>query len=152
MPVSRFAEPGDSPGFLLWHLTLRWQRQMAAALEPFGLTHVQFVLLATAYWLNRRGEHPSQLRIAAHAGMDLSMTSQALRKLEKMGLVTRHIDPKDSRARMLTVSQVGAALAKQAFEAVEDADEAFFAAWPSLADALRSGPPPGQADLGPDSG
>jgi DNA-binding MarR family transcriptional regulator len=80
------------------------------------------------------------------------MTSQALRKLEKMGLVTRHIDPKDSRARMLTVSQVGAALAKQAFEAVEDADEAFFAAWPSLADALRSGPPPGQADLGPDSG
>jgi hypothetical protein len=44
---------------------------------------------------------------------------------------------------------VGAALAKQAFKAVEDADEAFFAARPSLADALRSGPPPGQADPGP---
>ncbi|MGI8679258.1 MAG: MarR family transcriptional regulator [Jatrophihabitans sp.] len=39
-------------GFLLWHITLRWQREVAAALNPFGLTHVQFVLLASTWWLN----------------------------------------------------------------------------------------------------
>jgi hypothetical protein len=48
-------DPEDSPGFLLWHVTLRWQREIAAALAPLGLTHVQFVLLAAAWWLNSRG-------------------------------------------------------------------------------------------------
>ena len=48
-------DPDDSPGFLLWHVTLRWQRDIAAALAPMGLTHVQFVLLATCWWLNSRG-------------------------------------------------------------------------------------------------
>ena len=43
--------PEDSPGFLLWHVTLRWQRDIAAALAPLDLTHVQFVLLATTWWL-----------------------------------------------------------------------------------------------------
>ena len=30
MPV----DPEESPGFLLWHVTLRWQRDIAAALAP----------------------------------------------------------------------------------------------------------------------
>ncbi len=27
--------PNDSPGFLLWHATLRWQRGVARALAPW---------------------------------------------------------------------------------------------------------------------
>ena len=60
--------PGESPGFLLWHTTLRWQRDIAAALAPLDLTHVQFVLLACAWWLNNQGEHPNQLALARQAG------------------------------------------------------------------------------------
>lgn len=41
--------PATSPGFLLWHVTLRWQRAITAALRPLDLTHVQFVLLASAW-------------------------------------------------------------------------------------------------------
>ena len=53
--MTRFREgPGASPGFLLWHLTLAWQRAVTAALEPLGLTHVQFVLLATAWFLRQK--------------------------------------------------------------------------------------------------
>ena len=44
-------DPQNSPGFLLWHVTLRWQRDIAAALAPLDLTHVQFVLLASTWWL-----------------------------------------------------------------------------------------------------
>jgi hypothetical protein len=33
-----------------------WQREITAALAPLGLTHVQFVLLAAAWWLNSRGD------------------------------------------------------------------------------------------------
>ena len=60
-------EPADSPGFLLWHATLRWQRGVAAVLAPLDLTHVQFVLLACTWWLNTHGEHPNQLNAIIYA-------------------------------------------------------------------------------------
>ena len=37
----------DSPGFLLWQVSSMWQRQINAGLKQFGLTHAQFVLLAS---------------------------------------------------------------------------------------------------------
>lgn len=119
-------EPGDSPGFLLWHVTLRWQRDMAAALAPLGLTHVQFVLLATTWWMNANGEHPNQLTVAQRAGTDVKMASQVLRTLEAKHLLTREVDPADTRARRLRVTDAGAALAVRAIDAVEAADGAFF--------------------------
>ena len=50
-PESRLPGPERSPGFLLWRVTLAWQRAMRAALAPHDLTHVQFVLLTTTWWL-----------------------------------------------------------------------------------------------------
>ncbi|WP_030690304.1 MarR family winged helix-turn-helix transcriptional regulator [Streptomyces globisporus] len=119
-------DPGESPGFLLWHATLRWQRDIAAALAPLGLTHVQFVLLACAWWLNGQGEHPNQLALARQAGTDVKMTSQVLRTLEGKGLVEREVDPADTRAKRLRVTDAGAALAPRAIEAVEQVDARFF--------------------------
>jgi DNA-binding MarR family transcriptional regulator len=124
--------PDDSPGFLLWHVTLRWQRDIAAALGPLNLTHVQFVLLATAWWLNSHGEDPNQLSLARQAGTDVKMTSQVLRKLEAKGLIRRDVDAADTRARRLRVTERGAAMAAQAIAAVESADTSFFDPVPDL--------------------
>ncbi|MFD8889410.1 MarR family winged helix-turn-helix transcriptional regulator [Streptomyces sp. NPDC059558] len=118
--------PGESPGFLLWHATLRWQREIAAALAPLDLTHVQFVLLACTWWLNSQGEHPNQLALARQAGTDVKMTSQVLRTLENKGLVAREVDPADTRAKRLRVTDAGADLAPRAIAAVEGADAQFF--------------------------
>ncbi|BBC98649.1 MarR family transcriptional regulator [Streptomyces rochei] len=118
--------PGDSPGFLLWHATLRWQRDIATALAPLDLTHVQFVLLACAWWLNTQGEHPNQLALARQAGIDVKMTSQVLRTLEHKGLIEREADPADTRAKRLRVTDTGADLAPRAIAAVECADARFF--------------------------
>ncbi|MDT7625813.1 MAG: hypothetical protein QOG57_5878 [Pseudonocardiales bacterium] len=118
--------PGDSPGFLLWHATLRWQRDIAAALTPLGLTHVQFVLLACAWWLNGQGEHPNQLALARQAGTDVKMTSQVLRALESKGLIEREVDPADTRAKRLRVTDSGTELAPRAIAAVEQVDARFF--------------------------
>ena len=121
--------PSESPGFLLWRVTLRWQRRMVASLRPLGLTHVQFVLLASTWWLTEvAGETPTQRRVADHAGTDPMMTSQVLRTLEARGLVTRAGSPADSRARRLGVTRPGVALARRAVAAVEAADGEFFAA------------------------
>ena len=118
--------PGDSPGFLLWHATLRWQRGVAAALTPLGLTHVQFVLLACAWWLNGQGEHPNQQALAGQAGTDIKMTSQVLKALEDKGLIAREVDPADTRAKRLRVTPAGADLAPRAIAAVEAFDAEFF--------------------------
>jgi DNA-binding MarR family transcriptional regulator len=119
-------EPGESPGFLLWHATLRWQRGIAAALAPLDITHVQFVLLASTWWLNEHGDHPSQVALAEFAGVDVKMTSQVIRSLERKGLVERDVDPADSRARRLRVTRRGARLAPRAIAAVERVDVEFF--------------------------
>ncbi|MFD9359526.1 MarR family winged helix-turn-helix transcriptional regulator [Streptomyces sp. NPDC060031] len=118
--------PGESPGFLLWHATLRWQRDIAAALAPLGLTHVQFVLLACTWWLNGQGEHPNQQALARQAGTDVKMTSQVVRTLEDKGLVAREVDPADTRAKRLRVTGAGAELAPRAVAAVEGVDARFF--------------------------
>ncbi|MEV5505424.1 MarR family winged helix-turn-helix transcriptional regulator [Streptomyces orinoci] len=118
--------PGDSPGFLLWHATLRWQRDIAAALGPLDLTHVQFVLLACTWWLNTHGQQPNQLTLARQAGTDVKMTSQVLRALEAKGLITREVDPDDTRAKRLRATKAGAELAPRAIAAVESVDAHFF--------------------------
>ncbi|MEH0516496.1 MarR family winged helix-turn-helix transcriptional regulator [Streptomyces sp. B21-106] len=118
--------PEDSPGLLLWHATLRWQRDITATLAPLELTHVQFVLLACTWWLNSQGEHPNQLALARQAGTDVKMTSQVLRTLERKGLVERETDPGDTRAKRLRVTDTGAELAPRAIAAVELADARFF--------------------------
>lgn len=119
--------PNDSPGFLLWHATLRWQRRIARALRPLDLTHVQFVLLACTWWLNEQGERPTQIALAAQAGTDIKMTSQVVRSLERNGLLEREVDAADTRARRLQVTERGARLAPRAVAIVEEADSGFFA-------------------------
>lgn len=123
----RDAEPAASPGFLLWHATLRWQRELATALSPLGLTHVQFVLLASAWWLGLEDERPSQRRLAEHAGTDEMMTSQVLRTLEGRGLLVRERDPRDARVRVIATTARGKRLARRAIGVVEAADAEFFA-------------------------
>jgi DNA-binding MarR family transcriptional regulator len=120
-------EPADSPGFLLWRATLRWQRMIAAALAPLGLTHVQFVLLACTWWLNQAGERPSQVEVARQAGTDVKMTSEVLRSLERKGLLDRRADGSDARARQVVVTRKGRTLAPKAIAAVEAVDAEFFA-------------------------
>ena len=117
---TRFQGPEASPGFLMWRAALAWQRDIAAALEPVGLTHSQFVLLACTQWLEEHGDGASQV----------------LRRLERAGLVSRQPDPKDARARIVTMTAAGRDVGARATRLVEDADEAYFAAVPHLREAL----------------
>ena len=120
----------------MWRAALAWQRDIAAALEPVGLTHSQFVLLACTQWLEEQGDGASQVMIAAQAGMDVKTASQVLRRLERAGLVSRQPDPKDARARIVTTTAAGREVGARATHLVEDADEAYFAAMPHLREAL----------------
>ncbi len=132
----RFTHAEDSPGFLLWQVTNLWQRQVRAALQPLGLTHVQFVLLASLLWLQQHAEHITQVQLAEHARSDVMMTSKVVRALEAKGWLTRSIHPHDSRAHTLRLTAAGSTIAKQAVPVVEAVDAAFFGADSHVSAAL----------------
>jgi DNA-binding MarR family transcriptional regulator len=117
---------GRSPGFLLWHTTLRWQREVAAALREVSLTHVQFLLLASTWWLGREGRRPNQRQVADHAGLDQVMTSQVVRTLERHELLGRVRSATDSRAWELELTDAGRQLAERAVLLMDAVDARFF--------------------------
>jgi DNA-binding MarR family transcriptional regulator len=123
-PDSQF----ESTGFLLWQVTLAWQRAMRAALDPHDLTHVQFVLLTSTAWLGEHEETPTQQRIAEHANVDTMMTSQVLRRLAARQLINRELDENDARARRIVLTETGREVLTGAQADVDLADTAFFAA------------------------
>lgn len=127
--------PQDSTGLMLWRVTNSWQRTIRAALEPYDLTHVQFVLLAVLASLE--GSSPvTQRALAEHAATDPMMTSQVLRTLETKGLVERLVHPTDRRARIVSPTEAGIRLVNRANRAVELADKEYFAALGDAAPAF----------------
>lgn len=126
--VSRAGSASESTGYVLWRATMAWQREVRAALEPHGLTHPQFVLLASAWWLASIGEEVTQRRLGAHAGIDEMTTSQVVRRLEAAGLIRRAPSERDARARLVAVTDAGRNALAPAMRDVEAVDAAFFGA------------------------
>jgi MarR family transcriptional regulator, organic hydroperoxide resistance regulator len=124
--VFQFEDANDSPGFSLWQVSSLWQRRINAGLRPFDLTHAQFVLLASLMWLASEDKPLTQVDLAAHAKTDIMMTSNVLRTLESKGFVLRKPHPTDTRAKSLSITEVGRALAVQAIQVVERIDAEFF--------------------------
>ena len=120
-----FPEADDSPGLLLWRLSNEWQSKQRIALKPFGLTHVQFVLLGSlTYAVN--DQEITQKQLAEFAHTDVMMTSQVIRKLEQKALVNRQSSKQDGRAITLVPTPAGIRLVNNAIVAVEEADKIFF--------------------------
>ena len=122
---TEFDAAHDSPGYLLWLMSNKWQAQQRLALKPFDLTHVQFVLLACLVYAPGN-ESLTQIQLAERAETDPMMTSQVLRKLEAKGLVQRMSNPQDKRAVRLEATAKGIELVDRAIVAVEAVDREFF--------------------------
>ncbi|WP_050478241.1 MarR family winged helix-turn-helix transcriptional regulator [Herbaspirillum rhizosphaerae] len=118
--------PSDSPGFLLWRISNNWQREQRAALQPLGLTHTQFVMLAVATWFGAK-EPLTQMRLSQLTGSDPMTTSQVVRALLANGLFERDAHPTDTRAKIISTTAAGRKLAHQAIKVVEEVDRKFFA-------------------------
>ena len=130
----------QSPGFLLWHLENLWQREQRRALDPFGVTTVQFLLLS-GLAVSGAGETVSQIALAGRCRTDPMMTSQVVRNLAQMGLVERMRDKVDRRAFAVRLTAEGRALQSLSEAAVRAVEDKFFAALgsdvPAFANALR---------------
>lgn len=124
--MSHFDGPEESPGFLLWKVTTVWRRLIESALSTLDLTHPQFVLLASSAWLTQDGTQVTQAELARHCKMDLTMTSQVLRTLERKGLIKRQTSEKDERSKFSYPTKNGSLLIGKALPLVESIDKEFF--------------------------
>ncbi len=116
----------DASGFLLYKVYMRWHREIRRSLKELGITHTQFVLLASAHWLKLQNGEVTQIEIARHADMDVMMTSSVLRKLEEKKLLQRTPHSKDTRAKLISLTARGREVLAPAVKIVEDFDCRFF--------------------------
>jgi MarR family transcriptional regulator for hemolysin len=123
----KYAAANDSIGFLLWKITALWREKLAQVLDAFNITQTQYAILASLRWFEEKGEPTTQTHIGAHAKIDKMTVSKAVRKLEKIGLVQRERSSSDSRATNVQFTAKGKEAVAKAIEAVENADEEFFA-------------------------
>jgi len=110
-------------------------RRFDEALRPTGLTNGQFSLLMS---LNRPAP-PAMGQVATLLAMDRTTLTAALKPLERRGLVTIGVDPKDRRGRLLALTDAGRDLLARAFPIWRDTHDAVEAALPGDdPDALRA--------------
>jgi len=116
----------DSSGFLLWQVTNLWQREIKKALEEFGLTHSQYVLLASIHWLTLHNQEVTQVVLSNHTKIDPMTTSTVLRTLQQKGFLQRKEHQTDTRAKTVELTKEGVKIIKMAVVAVEKFDKEFF--------------------------
>lgn len=117
----------DSSGFLLWQVTNLWQREIKKSLEPFDLTHSQFVLMASIHWLTLHKQDVTQILLSSHTKIDPMTTSTVLRTLQTKDFLQRKEHVTDTRAKTVELTEKGKKIIKQAVKTVETFDKTFFA-------------------------
>lgn len=116
----------ESSGFLLWQVTNLWQREMKKALEQYGITHSQFVLLASIHWLTLHKQEVTQIVLSNHTKIDPMTTSTVLRTLQQKGFIQRQEHLTDTRAKTVGLTEAGKKTIKKAVVTVENFDAKFF--------------------------
>ena len=116
----------ESTGLLFIRAYHKWHGLIKNKLRTIDLTHPQFVVLTTLAALLRQQEWVSQTDIARFSDMDVMTVSQIIRLLVKKGLIMREVHPKDSRANIILLTDMGLQKVNQALPLVEGIDQAFF--------------------------
>lgn len=121
-----FEKPEHSPGFLLWQTSMLWQRHIKAALEPYTISHAQFVIMATLLWFKAHNYDTTQILIITWTKLDPMTVSKSLKKLALQGFVERMEHETDTRAKSVALTNKGKALVHTLVPIIEKIDAEFF--------------------------
>ncbi len=129
-----FKEFEDFPGLLLWQLQHLWQRRLNTTLEPYKITHMQFLMLSALEIYLSTGMEATQANFAKALKFDIMMTSNVLRKLEERKFITRETNPSDTRSMLLDITLEGRTIVKNTRKIVDKFNNEFFG---SIGDDLK---------------
>ena len=125
-PPFGFEKPEDSLGFLLWQTTMIWQRKIKKSLEPYDISHAQFVIMAVLLWFNKHAYDTTQTGIINWTKLDKMTVSKSIKKLMAQGLLAQVEHAKDTRAKSVSLTEQGNKLIHKLIPIVESIDAAFF--------------------------
>lgn len=132
-----FEHPDLSIGHLLVRLSNLHQRKINIELSKMDLTYAQFVLLSGVYWLSMQFDDVTQIMLINLTKSDKSMTSNVLKTLIAKKLINRREHSKDTRAKVVSITDDGKKIVKQAVLLVEKLDSGFFVTDDFEVDELR---------------
>jgi len=124
----QFRNDSDSPDYFLWQVFSDWQNKKNIIINAYDITSPQMTVLTAIYWLMQSKKESIQAAIADAARMDKMTTSTVLRTLEKKGLVTRVEQLKDTRAKVVSLTQKGLELTVRSLKQVNDFNVDYFSA------------------------
>lgn len=123
---NKLGNPNDEIGFLIWRVSKYWQRGKHKLLDEFGLTGSQMELLGAIYHLSKQKIEATQILLSQETEIDPMTTSTILRNLQKKGYISRRESTTDTRARIVEVTDSGAALFEKAVLKVKEGQEMLF--------------------------
>ncbi len=128
MSIFEIQTPQESVGFQFWKLHQQWYKRVSAILEPYAITHTQFVMMASIAWFQEQDTKPSQAQVGKLMNLDKMAFSKAVRQLEAKGYVQRKKSKTDARAFQLSLTSKALEIVPQAMRAIESVDKDVFGA------------------------
>jgi DNA-binding MarR family transcriptional regulator len=119
-------EPNDDISFLIWRIMKSWQRGKQRLLDEFGITGSQMELLGAICYMSEYKMEATQIILSQETEIDPMTTSTILRNLQKKGLISRRESTTDTRARIVEVTNEGAALFFRAKAKIEERQAELF--------------------------
>ncbi|SHF05520.1 MarR family winged helix-turn-helix transcriptional regulator [Dysgonomonas macrotermitis] len=123
---SKFDNPEEDLGYLIWRITKYWQRGKHRMLDEFGLTGSQMEVLGAIFHLSKDEKEVTQIFLSQETGIDPMTVSTILRNLQKKGLITRKESKIDTRARVVELTEEGRSLFAMALTKVKELQEVLF--------------------------
>jgi DNA-binding MarR family transcriptional regulator len=99
--------PENAVGFVTWRVVHRYQREVDKALQPYNLTHLQFITLALVAWMGREGNAATQSQLARFGDIHPMQVSNVLKALEQKKMVSRDTTPSHALAKQVVLTKEG---------------------------------------------
>lgn len=115
-------------GFLMLQVSNLWSNRQDRALKKhYGLSHIQYAVLASVCWLVYHSDKPvTQSFLAQHTKINPMTISQIFKVLEAKGFIKRTKHPTDVRAKIVNLTKEGNELMHRAFQTIWSMDSQFF--------------------------
>jgi DNA-binding MarR family transcriptional regulator len=118
----------DDTGFLMLQTVRLWETYHERMMKKYyNITHMQYAVLASVYWLIlHTKKEVTQTILAKHTKIDPMTISQVFKVLEKKGYIYRKTHSTDVRAKSVYLTQQGEELMNNAVTSVVNIDNKFF--------------------------
>lgn len=116
-------EKAHSAGFLANQMARLFATGLARRLQPIGLRPAQFMVLLELW----EDDGLSQRALVERLDVEQATMANTLTRMERDGLISRHPDPDDKRARLIRLTDHARALERPAKEAAQAQNDAALA-------------------------